>query len=215
MPVLAAEYRDAIARLPEGATLILHHVGWDEYEHLTEALADRPDLRLSYDRGRLEAMTPLAEHEAHARFIDDLVRVVAEARGLVLEKRGSATWKRRALARGVEADACYYVAAAPRIIGKRTIDLDVDPPPDLVVEIDITNESLAKHSTYAALGVREIWRYDGVEASFLALGAGEYRSIAESVSFPGLTPAMVTTALAHSVRDGQTAALREFRATLS
>jgi Uma2 family endonuclease len=215
MSVLAEEYRDAIARLPEGATLILQHVGWDEYEHLTEVLTDRPDLRLSYDRGRLEAMTPLAEHEAHARFIDDLVRVVAELRGLMLEKRGSATWKRRALGRGVEADACYYVAAAPRIIGKRTIDLDVDPPPDLVVEIDITNESLAKHPIYAALGVREICRYNGVEASFMQLVAGEYRASGDSLSFPGLTPAMVTTALAQSMRDGQTAALREFRATLS
>lgn len=76
-------------------------------------------------------MTP--EHEAHARFVDDLVRIVVEERGLLLEKRGSATWKRRALARGVEVDACYYVAKARHVIGKRTIDLDVDPPPDPVV----------------------------------------------------------------------------------
>lgn len=214
MATLAAAYRDAIERLPEGATLIVHHVGWDEYEHLLENLAERPDLRLSYDRGRLEAMTPLPEHEAYARFIDDLVRVVADERGLLLEKRGSATWKRRSLARGVEADACYYVAGAHRIIGKRTLDLDVDPPPDLVVEIDITNESLSKRPTYAALGVREIWQYDGEQASFHELVDGEYRAIADSLSFPGLTPVMLADALAHSTRDGQTTALGAFRQRL-
>jgi Uma2 family endonuclease len=214
MATLMGEYREAIGRLPEGATLIVQRVGWDEYERLLDDLIDRPDLRLSYDRGRLEVMTPLAEHEAHARFVDDLVRIVAEERGLLLEKRGSATWKRRALARGVEADACYYVAAARRVIGKRTIDLDVDPPPDLVVEIDITNESIGKRPIYAAFGVREIWRYDGTDVSFHVLVENEYRPVPDSLSFPGLTPALVAQALAESTRDGQTAALHAFRRRL-
>jgi len=208
---VAAAHREAIERLPEGATLILQQVGWDEYEQLLADLAERPDLRVSYDRGRLEVMTPLAEHEAYARFIDDVVRVIADERGLLLEKRGSTTWKRRAIAGGVEADACYYVESASRIIGKRTIDLDVDPPPDIVVEIDITNESTSKHPTYAALGVREIWQYNGVAASFLELADTEYRATSESVSFPGVTPAMLAAALAQSARDGQTAALQSFR----
>jgi Uma2 family endonuclease len=211
MTTLAAGYREAIDRLPEGATLILHHVGWDDYERLVEDFADRPNLRLSYDRGRLEAMTPLAEHEAYARFIDDLARVLAEAQGLLLEKRGSTTWARQSLARGVEADACYYVANARQVIGKRTIDLDVDPPPDLVVEIDITNESLRKQPTYAALKVREIWRYDGETMSFHELMGSDYQPIAMSISFPGVTPKMLTEALAESRLAGQTAALIAFR----
>lgn len=210
----AAEYREAIERLPAGATLILQHVAWDEYEQLLDDLAERPNLRLSYDRGRLEVMTPLAEHEAYARFIDDVVRVIADARGLLLEKRGSTTWKRRAIARGVEADACYYVVGASRIIGKRTIDLDVDPPPDLVVEIDITNESVGKHPTYAALGMREIWQYNGDEVVFLELVDAGYRAVFESISFPGVTPAMLAAALAESARDGQTAALQTLRQRL-
>lgn len=214
MATRPADHREAIERLPEGATLILQHVGWDEYEQLLDQLTDRPDLRLSYDRGRLEVMTPLAEHEAYARFIDDVVRAIADDRRLLLEKRGSTTWKRRAIGRGAEADACYYVASASRIIGKRTIDLDVDPPPDLVVEIDITNESASKHPTYAALGVSEIWHYNGTDMSFLELAGAGYRATVESRSFPGITPAMLATALGQCAREGQTAALEAFRQRL-
>lgn len=214
MVTRAADHREAIERLPEGATLILQHVGWDEYERLLEQLAHRPDLRVSYDRGRLEVMTPLAEHEAYVRLIDDLVRAIADKRRLLLEKRGSTTWKRRAIGRGVEADACYYVASAARIIGRRTIDLDVDPPPDLVVEIDITNESASKHPAYAELGIGEIWHYNGAVMTFLELAGTGYRATSDSRCFPGVTPAMLATALDQGAREGQTAALEAFRQRL-
>jgi Uma2 family endonuclease len=76
---LTVDFRGAISHLPDGATLIVHPVGWEDYEHLLEDTADRPHLRVSYNCGKLEIMTPLPEHEEYARFIDDLVRVVAEA----------------------------------------------------------------------------------------------------------------------------------------
>src|SRR6266496_3245589 len=112
-----AEYRDAIEHLPEGSTLVIHQIAWDEYERLLDELAEGPHVRVSYDCGKLEIMTPLSEHEARARFIDDIVRVVAGKLGLQLEKYGSTTWKNRALRKGVEPDACYYVKNADRVIG--------------------------------------------------------------------------------------------------
>jgi Uma2 family endonuclease len=118
------EVLDATAHLPDGATLIVPQFDWDDYERLLEDLTERPRLRVSYDCGRLEIVSPLPEHEKYARFIDDLVRAFADAYGLELEKLGHTTWKRRALAKGVEADACYYIRSAKRIIGKRKIDLD-------------------------------------------------------------------------------------------
>src|SRR5712692_10277902 len=166
MSALTADYRDSIEHLPQGATLVIHRIGWDDYEHLLEDLSDRLRLRISYNCGRLEVMTPLPEHEKYARFIDDVVRVLSEELDLKLEKLGSATWKNRRLARGVEPDACYYVANADRVIGKRHIDLESDPPPDIVVEIDVTNESLSKFPIYAALLVSEIWRYEGERVHF-------------------------------------------------
>lgn len=214
MSIRTADHLDAVRHLPAGATLIIHAFAWDEYERLLEDLSEGSHVRVSYDRGKLEVMSPLPEHEDYARFIDDLVRALSDTLDVNLEKRGSATWKRRTLARGAEPDACYYVRNADRIIGKRTIDLESDPPPDIVVEIDVTNESLSKFPIYSALSVPEIWRYDGRIAQFYELGVDAYREILESRSFPGLRPTMLAEALEQSKTEGQTVALAAFRQRL-
>lgn len=211
MGTLTADYRDAIEHLPDGSTLILHHVDWDEYERLIQDLADRPSLRVSYDCGRLEIMTPLPEHEEYAHVINALVRIWSERDNQSVQSYGAATWKRRRLGKGAEPDACFYVANAARVIGKRRIDLDTDPPPDIVVEIDVTNESLSKFPIYAALAVPEIWRYDGEHVRFYELAGSEYREVSESRSFSGLTPTMLAETLDQSKTDGQTVALAAFR----
>jgi len=191
MGVQTASYLDAIEHLPDGARLVFHQVPWEEYEKLLEDLEDeRPHLRVSYDGGTLEVMSPRPEHEKYARFIDGLVRILAEIRDIPVECVGSATWKRRRLAKGVEPDACYYLASAGRVIGKRGIDLEVDPPPDVVVEIDLTTESSRKFRIDAALGVPEIWWYDDEQRqmSFHELVSGSYVEIRESRFFTDLTP---------------------------
>lgn len=210
MSTRTADVLDAIQRLPDGATLVLQELEWNEYERLLEDLADRPRLRVSYDRGTVHIMSPLPEHEEYAAFIDRFVDRLSEMLDLTVQAYGSATWKRQRLARGVEADTCYYVANAGRVIGKRRFDLDVDPPPDIVVEIDITNESLSKFSIYGALGVPEIWRYDGRTARFYELSRDEYHDLSESRFLPGVTPALLADALEQSKSEGQTAALRAF-----
>jgi Uma2 family endonuclease len=211
MSTRTADYRDAVDHLPAGATLVFQDCSWDEYERVLRDLDDRPGLRVTYDDGRLQIVSPLAEHEEYKEFILFVVRVLSEVRGLELETRGSTTWKRRALRKGTEPDTCFYVANAHRIIGKRKIDLESDPPPDIVVEVDITSESLSKFGIYAAFGVPEIWRYDGRVAQFYELVGGDYRMVAESRSFPGLTPAILSDALDASKRQGQTRALAALR----
>jgi Uma2 family endonuclease len=151
-----ADYLDAIEHLPDGATLVIHQTSWDDYERLLEDLRDRPHLRVNYDRGKLEIMSPLPEHEEYGRFIDPLVRVFAQVHKIKVQNYGAGIWKQQRLGKGVEPDCCYYVANALRVIGKRRFDLEIDPPPDIAVEIDITNESLSKFSTYAELSVPEI-----------------------------------------------------------
>ena len=215
MPTRTADYLDAVDHLPAGATLVVHDFSWDEYECLVEALAER-HFRVSYDRGRLEIMTPLPEHEAAARLIDRLVDIYVEKVNVTLENYGSATWKRRALAKGVEPESSYYIASADRIIGKHhKIDLESDPPPDIVVEIDVTNESLSKFGVYSALSVPEIWRYDGRQMWFHELADQTYHEISESRFLPGSTPGMLAAALEQSKTEGQTAALRAFRQRLN
>jgi Uma2 family endonuclease len=211
----AIEYREAIEHLPDGAALVFRDVDWGEYERLLSDLADRPRLRISYDEGRLEIMSPLPEHEEYKEFILRAIQVLSEIRGLTLETRGSATWRLPALKKGAEPDTCFYVANASRVIGKRTISLESDPPPDVVVEIDVTNESLGKFPIYAALGVPEIWRYDGRTALFYELSGSSYRIVPASRTFIGFAPDVLAGALDDSKHRGQTAALAEFRRRMS
>src|SRR5207249_6060526 len=211
MSARTADYLDAIEHLPEGATLIIQQTSWDEYERLLEDLRDRPHLRVTYDRGKLEIMSPLPEHEEYGRFIDLLVRVFGQAHKIKVQNYGAATWKQQRLQRGVEPDCGYYAANALRVIGKRRLDLEIDPSPDIVVEIDITNESITKFPIYAALSVPEIWRYDGKSLQFYELAGDNYREVSQSQSFARLTPAMLAAALEQSKIDGQDAALDAFR----
>ena len=215
MSTRAADYLEAIEHLPEGAILVIHQVGWDDYERLLEDVSERPGLRVSYDCGRLEIMSPLREHEEYARFIERLVQILSEELDLTVQSYGSATWKRQKLAKGAEPDCCYYVRNAGRVIGKREFDLDSNPPPDVVVEIDITNESLSKFPVYAALSVPEIWRYDGNKVQIYEWSISGYREISESRFFSRLTPKVLADALMQSKSEGQTAALRSFRQAIS
>jgi Uma2 family endonuclease len=160
--------------------LVVPELGWDEYQGLLVDLAECPHLRLSYDSGRLEIVSPLPKHEEYARFIEAMIVLYSDVLGVEIESYGQTTWRKRALRKGVEADGGYYARNARRVIGKPDIDLDVDSPPDIAVEIDTTNASQNKLPIYAALSVPEIWRYDGISAQIYELKEGVYTGVAES-----------------------------------
>jgi Uma2 family endonuclease len=212
------EYVRAIEHMPESAILILQNVTWDEYDALLKGL-DMPGLRarVSYDHGRLDVVTTSPEHEFYVRFIDALVRVFAEYLKVELENFGQTTWRRRILQQGLDPDCCYYVCNAGRIIGNLEIDLDVDPPPDIAVEIDITSDSRSKFHIYAALKIQELWLYNGkkLQLRFYELQGQSYREIDESRALPGLRPSMLAVALEQGKTEGQTAALAAFRKSLA
>jgi Uma2 family endonuclease len=210
MGIQTAEYLDAIEHLPEGATLVFQEFGWDDYERLVDVL-DKPNRRVAYDCGKLEIVSPLPEHEEFAELVTDLVRILSDELDLKVQTYGRATWKRRSLKKGAEADACFYVANAGRVSGKRKFDLEVDPPPDIVVEVDITNESLSKFPIYAALSVPEIWHYARGTMRFFKLSGDAYGEVSESQFFAGLRPSMLAAALEQSKTEDQTTALRAFR----
>jgi Uma2 family endonuclease len=207
----ARDILSATQHLPDGATLVVHQVEWDTYERLLEDLARRPRLRVSYDCGRLEVVSPSSRHERHARFFDSLVREFATARKYTIEMLGQTTWKSRAVVKGVEPDCCYYIKNAERVIGKEDLDPESDPPPDIAVEIDITNTSLRKLSIYAALLVPEIWRYDGKTVRIYELAGAKYVETSESRFLPGLTATILGESIERSRSEGQTRSLAEFR----
>ena len=203
-------YLDAIAHLPAGGRMILYDVSWEEYEQLLDELRDRP-LRVSYIRGRLEIMSPSLPHERPKGFLLRLVSLLADDMDLTLETAGSTTFKDEQLAMGAEPDTCFYVQNAPLIIGKDSIDLMTDPPPDVVVEIDIWSESVGKMEFYAGIGVPEFWRYRKGQLHIYHLSEQGYVEAPASRAFPLLTGEILTRFLEQSKGEGQSATLRAFR----
>jgi Uma2 family endonuclease len=211
MTTQTANYLDAIAHLPAGGSLILNDVPWEEYEKLLSDLGEGYAVRIAYDRGRLEIMSPTARHEMYKDLLLRMVDSLAEINEVVLETRGSTTFKEKQLLQGAEPDTCFYVENAQRIIGKGDIDLAKDPPPDIIVEVDVSHQSTGKLSFYSAIGVREIWRYDERQVRIFHLVEGRYVEIPSSLTFPVLTAEVLTDTLEQSKTEGQSAALRTFR----
>ena len=211
MSTHTADYLEAIEHLPEGAMLRLERITWNEYEQMLEELTEHPGMRVSYDEGRVEIMSPTYEHEEYKDFIYSMVRDLSKELKIKLETRGSATYKQKHFLKGAEPDCSFYVQNAYAIIGKRQIDLSTDPPPDVVVEIDITSESLGKFPIYAAFGVPEIWRYDGEHAQIYHLVNQSYVEAARSLAFTCLTAQALTDFIEQSKTEGQSAALAAFR----
>ncbi len=189
-----------ILKGPAEQRVVLHNVSWETYERLLAEHADSSAPRFFYDRGELEIMSPNPEHERTNRRIAQLVLAVADEMRITAEDLGSTTFRREDLERGFEPDSCFYIRNEEAIRGKDRIDLTVDPPPDLVIEVDITNPSLDKLSIYARMGVPEVWRYDGRRVSVLILSGEGYAEAATSTALWPLTSEI----LSRFVEEGKT-----------
>jgi len=197
--------------LPE-QRVILRSVSWQTYEQLLADHADASAPRFTYDRGVLEIMSPSTEHEIYNRAIAMIVEVLAEEMGLDIVNLGSTAFKREELQRGFEADSCFYIQTAERMSGRVHIDPSVDPPPDLVIEIDITRSSLGKLAVFSAFRVPEIWRYDGKRAEIFKLAGTEYVESESSAAFPVVSSAKLSHFLEQARSLKRTAWLRMLRA---
>jgi Uma2 family endonuclease len=173
-------------------SVILRSISWKTYEDLLSDFENQSAPRLAFDRGVLEIMSPSPEHEKYNRALALLVEVVAEEIGLDVENLGSATFKRQDLLRGFEPASCFYIQNADGIRGKTRIDLEEDPPPDLIIEIDITSRSLNKLPIYAQIGVPEVWHYDGAALTILVLDGEQYKESEYSVSLSPLTASVIS-----------------------
>jgi Uma2 family endonuclease len=216
MPIMAPatpqEVLEAIEHLPfGGARLIVHDVSWEDYERISDSFGDGGP-RISFDCGRLEVVSPSNDHSRPSRLLDRLLGEFCERRGLVLEAWGDATWRKKTALKAAEADCCYYVSNADRVIGKKGFSLDKsDPPPDIVVEIDLTTDSRRKFSIYAGFGVPEVWIYDGESLRFYELIEGRYEEAPNSRNLPGLTSRLLLEAFAMADKVGQQQAIAAFR----
>jgi len=164
-----------------------------------------------YDKGQLEIMSPSSGHEHLKEKIALLVNIVAEEMGINAHGAGSTTFRRKDLQRGFEPDSCFYLENFKQVLGKKEIDLIVDPPPDLVIEIDITGSSLNKLAIIAAVGVPEVWHYRKDGWRILKLQGTDYKEDPESSAFGGLTSEAVNSLLEQSLRLEPLAWIRRVR----
>ena len=170
--------------VPPGQTVILQNIDWDEFEAILEDLGESRGSRIAYDRGKLEIMTPLPEHEVNKEYIGDFLKVLLEELDIEFCPLGSTTFKNQAMFKGIEPDSCFYIQNELAVRGKNRLDLTVDPPPDLALEIDITNRSHPE--IYQSLGVPELWRYQPHKLQILLLSEGKYVESSTSRNFPDL-----------------------------
>lgn len=199
--------------IPQEGKILLHNVSWQEFEDILVEMGDNRATRIAYDRGTLEIVMPLPEHEYFKDIISDLIKDLAEELELDYECLGSTTWKRLDQLAGVEPDNCFYIQSESLIRSKLpNIDLDRDPPPDLALEIDITSKSIDRQPIYARLLVPEIWRYERGIIQIYHLQAGEYKVASSSLAFPHFPVKEIPSFIQQNISIGRRALRKAFRA---
>ena len=163
--------------------VIFHYLNWQGYQQILHALGESRSAHLTYDRGTLEITMPLEEHEFCRELIGRFIYFLVAELGLKIKTMGSTTLLREDLDRGAEPDNAYYIQNQPRVAGK-TVNLQQDPPSDLVVEVDITHTDINKPALYASMGVPEFWRFNGQLWRIYQLQGGQYQEVETSPTFP-------------------------------
>jgi Uma2 family endonuclease len=208
--VLELSLKDA-AMAAVNQKLILQGIGWDFYEQILEEYKDSKALHFAYDDGFLEVEVPLYEHERPGEILRDLITAICLEKEIDYINAGSTTFRQRVKAKGCEPDTSFYIQNESRLRGLKHIDLNQDPPPDLVVEVDVTSPSLNKMPIYAALGVPEVWLYKGDRVIFFRLYGGIYGEISNSLALPFLESQTVDAFLEKGFSESSSKWAREIR----
>ena len=196
--------------VPPGQRVILENVTWKELETIIEELGEHRSARIAYDRGILEIMSPLPEHEFDKEIISDLVKALLEQLDVEFISLGSTTFKNQFMEQGLEPDQCFYIKNEALIRGKKRLDLTIDPPPDLALEIDITSRTHL--NIYQSLKVPEVWRFENGILRINILQDGVYVESKSSLNFPDLPLIEVIPQYLEKSRTiGRNATLKAFR----
>lgn len=196
--------------VPPGQRVILENVTWVELETILEELGEHRAARIAYDQGILEIMTPLPEHEYNKEIIGDLFKALLEELDVEFVSLGSTTFKNQFMAQGIEPDQCFYIKNEALIRGKKRLDLTIDPPPDLALEIDITSRTHL--NIYQGLEVPEVWRFEKDKLKINILENGHYIESQSSLNFPNLPLIKVIPEyLEKSKIAGRNKTIKEFR----
>jgi Uma2 family endonuclease len=193
--------------------VVLHGVSWESYLQILNALPQSRNSRLTYDDGVLEITMPLEDHEFSGRLIECFIRTIVEVLGMHIKTMGSTTMNYAFFRKGAEPDNAYYIQNQPLVKG-RNVDFAQDPPPDLVVEVDITHTDIQKNQFYARIGVPEFWRFNGKVWRIYQLQEEVYVEVEESPTFPQVPKEYLYSFLAQA-REDEIEAVKRLRALFS
>jgi Uma2 family endonuclease len=190
--------------------VVLHGISWESYLQILNALPQSRNSRLTYDDGVLEITMPLEDHEFSGRLIECFIRTIVEVLGMRIKTMGSTTMNYAFLKKGAEPDNAYYIQNQSLVKG-RNVDFAQDPPPDLVVEVDITHTDIRKNQFYSRIGVPEFWRFNGKVWRIYQLQEGVYVEVEESPTFPQVPKDYLYSFLAQA-REDEIEAVQQLRA---
>lgn len=196
---------------PAEQRTVLQNISWETFETLLRETGKDRGSRFAYDCGTLEIMTPLFEHESYKSNFGNFIIALAEELNIEIKSAGSTTLKRKIASRGIEPDNCYYIQNELAVRGRQKLDLETAPPPDLAIEIDITSSSVNKFRIYSALGIPELWRYNGRDLKFYQLAEGQYVECEFSIAFPLVSVNEISGFIEQSKTSGEIALLKSFR----
>ena len=189
---------------------VVRQSSWQTYQAVLKAFGDSP-VRVTFDRGALELMSPSGPHERLKKLLDRLIAAAAEELEIPLRSQGSTTFSREELNRGLEPDECYYVEHEPDVRDRDDVGSDA-PPPDLAVEVEISRTALDRMGIYADLGVPEVWRLSGTDLVMLRLDeSGSYREVDRSEIFPQIPRSVFTELLDRRFETTELKLVRDFR----
>jgi Uma2 family endonuclease len=199
--------------IPPGQRVLLHNISWSEFEAILLELGEHRTAKLAYSQGTLEIQMPSPEHEVDKELIGDMVKIILEELQMDCECFGSTTFKRETKKAGVEPDQCFYIQNHQLMRGKRRVDLAIDPPPDLAIEIDVTSKTQLE--AYEALQVPELWRYENNQLQINVLQEGKYIASPISPTFPTLPIIdLITEFVNRSITEGRSPTLRALRSQI-
>jgi Uma2 family endonuclease len=190
---------------------VLHGIDWKVYDTMVQILGNRAAPRLTYDGRNLELMSPSPAHEIYKIRFGRLLEALAYELNIEILGGGSMTFRRPDVSRGLEPDQCYWIRNEPTVRGKQDIDLSVDPPPDLAIEIDVSRSALDRMSIYSKLGIPEVWSFNGNSLRIQLLQSdGTYAESETSLCLPPLPVQELIPFLQPDDQTGDTARIRRF-----
>jgi Uma2 family endonuclease len=175
------------AKVHDGDRILLRNVSWELYTELRDD-PERDRVRMTYRHGVLELMSPSSPHERIKRILELLVTCWCRHHRLPLGSFGSTTYRLQEKESGLEPDSCFFIENEEAVRRSEEVDLTIQPPPDLAIEVEISHSAQSRMDIYADLGVPEVWRTNGVRLNMLRLVDGAYEPIPESMALPGLRP---------------------------